>query len=175
MSDAASMIAATFVTSMANSSNIPVTGLPDFRSEASSKHAPAAVQPIAPAQSGTSHGEGESASLPVIGPRKLIRPLLPAQSRRGRAFNLREESAILAHQNLAAHTTSTESSHAEAFYFQKQVQTQTQMMIVLEDGERIEGCIEWYDHYSIKVRSSSRILIYKSAIKYIYKVGDPSF
>lgn len=159
---------------MPNSSNIPVTGLPDFRSEAPSKHAPATVQPIAPAQGETERSERENASLPITGPRKLIRPLLPGQSRRGRAFSLREEYPILTHQNLANHAPSTECLHAEAFYFQKQVQTQTQMMIVLEDGEKIEGCIEWYDHQSIKVRSTSRILIYKSAIKYIYKVADPS-
>lgn len=159
---------------MPNPSNIPVTGVSDFRSEESPKHVPATVQPIATAQNGTGQVEHESTSLPVIGPRKLIRPLLPGQSRRGRAFSLREESPIFTHQNLATQSTSTESSHAEAFYFQKQVQTQTQMVIVLEDGEKIEGCIEWYDHHSIKVRSTSRILIYKSAIKYIYKVGDPS-
>jgi len=73
---------------------------------------------------------------------------------------------------MAAHAAASETTHAEAFYFQKQVQTQTPLMIVLEGGDRIEGCIEWYDRYSIKVRSASRILIYKSAIKYIYKIGE---
>ncbi len=63
-------------------------------------------------------------------------------------------------------------SHAEAFYFQKQMQTQTVMVFVLDDGEQIEGCIEWYDSHSIKVRNHSRILIYKSCIKYIYKSSD---
>lgn len=73
---------------------------------------------------------------------------------------------------MAAHAAATENTHSEAFYFQKQVQTQTLMRIVLEDGEKIEGCIEWHDRYSIKVRSNSRTLIYKSAIKYLYKVGE---
>ena len=62
--------------------------------------------------------------------------------------------------------------HAELFYLQKQIQAQTPMVIVLEDGERIDGCIEWYDRNSIKVRGRSRTLIYKSAIKYMYKLGD---
>jgi len=35
--------------------------------------------------------------------------------------------------------------HAELFYLQKQIQSQTPMVIVLEDGEQVEGCIEWYD------------------------------
>jgi sRNA-binding regulator protein Hfq len=63
--------------------------------------------------------------------------------------------------------------HAELFYLQKQIQSQTRMVIVLEDGERIEGCIEWYDRNTLKVRGQSKTLIYKSAIKYMYKDGDP--
>ena len=62
--------------------------------------------------------------------------------------------------------------HAELFYLQKQIQSQTPMVIVLEDGERIDGCIEWYDRNSIKVRGRGRTLVYKSAIKYMYKLGD---
>lgn len=61
---------------------------------------------------------------------------------------------------------------AELFYLQKQIQSQTPMVIVLEDGERIDGCIDWYDRNSIKIRGRSKTLIYKSAIKYMYKLGD---
>ena len=44
---------------------------------------------------------------------------------------------------------------------------------MLEDGDRIEGVIEWYDTDTIKVRNgSTRTLIYKAAIKYLYKAGD---
>jgi sRNA-binding regulator protein Hfq len=62
--------------------------------------------------------------------------------------------------------------HAELFYLQKQIQSQTPMVIVLEDGEKIEGCIEWYDRNSLKVRGRTRMLIYKSAIKYMHKLGE---
>jgi sRNA-binding regulator protein Hfq len=62
--------------------------------------------------------------------------------------------------------------HAELFYLQKQIQSQTPMVIVMEDGETIEGCIEWYDHHALKVRGRSRMLIYKAAIKYMYKQGE---
>jgi sRNA-binding regulator protein Hfq len=62
--------------------------------------------------------------------------------------------------------------HAELFYLQKQIQSQTPMVIVLEDGERVEGCIEWYDRNSLKVRGRIKSLVYKSAIKYMYKLGD---
>jgi sRNA-binding regulator protein Hfq len=66
----------------------------------------------------------------------------------------------------------SESSHAEAFYFQKQVQMQTPVVIVLEDGERIEGCLEWYDRNAIKVKGPTRMLVYKAGIKYIYKAAE---
>jgi RNA chaperone Hfq len=61
---------------------------------------------------------------------------------------------------------------AELFYLQKQIQSQTQMVVVLEDGERIEGCIEWYDKHALKLRGREKTLIYKSAIKYMYKQGE---
>jgi len=61
---------------------------------------------------------------------------------------------------------------AELFYLQKQIQLQTQMVFILEDKSRIQGVIEWYDRNSIKVRGKSRVLIYKSSIKYLYKAGE---
>ena len=65
-------------------------------------------------------------------------------------------------------------SHAEMFYLRKQAQDQTPMVFVLEDGERIEGYIEWYDRHAIKVRNGTRTLIYKSSIKYLYKAVENS-
>lgn len=62
--------------------------------------------------------------------------------------------------------------HAELFYLQKQIQSQTPMVIVLEDGEEVEGHIEWYDRHTLKVRGRARTLVFKSAIKYMYKVGE---
>lgn len=107
----------------------------------------------------------------TAGPRKLVRPVLSPERKRN--FHQRGPSPILAHEaamNTAIHAP--ESSHAEAFYFQKQIQTQTLMTFVLEDNEVIEGYIEWYDHNVIKVRNSSRVLIYKSSIKYLHKTGE---
>jgi len=61
---------------------------------------------------------------------------------------------------------------AELFYLQKQIQSQTPMIIVLEDGEKLQGQIEWYDRGVLKIRGRSKVLIYKSAIKYMYKQGE---
>jgi sRNA-binding regulator protein Hfq len=62
--------------------------------------------------------------------------------------------------------------HAELFYLQKQIQTQTPMVLILEGGEVIEGCIEWYDLNVLKIRGNAKTMVYKSAIKYMYKLGD---
>jgi len=78
---------------------------------------------------------------------------------------VRHFSAVLPEDNPS-------NRQAELFYLQKQIQLQTQMVFVLEDGDRVQGVVEWYDRNSIKVRGKSRVLIYKSAIKYLYKAGE---
>lgn len=143
-----------------------------LRSEPLSKQSAANLHAVPSVPSAPEEEPQDSTSLPVTGPRKLVRPTLPARSLRNRAFRLHEETPILAHQNMAAQSAMHESSHAEAFYFQKQIQSQTPMIIVLEDGEQIEGCIEWYDRNSIKVKGPTRTLLFKAAIKYIHKAHD---
>jgi host factor-I protein len=68
-----------------------------------------------------------------------------------------------------------EQTNAENFYYQKQMQSRTPMVIVLQDGEEVHGIIEWYDKNCIKVlRNDSRpnLMIYKPAIKYMYKEDE---
>jgi sRNA-binding regulator protein Hfq len=120
------------------------------------------------------HAPSTLASVSPAGPRKLIRPHLPARAPASRYPAL---LSTIAPTHPAQHRwdSTAESSHAEAFYFQKQIQSQTLMMFVLEDGEQIEGMIEWYDRNAIKVRRGKvRTLIYKAGIKYLYKAEDNS-
>lgn len=121
----------------------------------------------------------EPRELNAMGPRKLIRPVLPEQAMRARRYSRHEEPALSQYSSAPAAASGQESSHAESFYFQKQMQAQTPMVFVLEDGEQIEGCIEWYDRHAIKVRGrakgrpgEARTLVYKSCIKYLYKAGE---
>jgi host factor-I protein len=68
-----------------------------------------------------------------------------------------------------------ENTNAENFYYQKQMQSRTQMVIVLRDGEQVHGIIEWYDRNCIKVNRDAgepNLMIYKPAIKYMYKEGE---
>jgi sRNA-binding regulator protein Hfq len=109
----------------------------------------------------------------VTGPRKLVRPPLTENGTIARSFQRRAVSPLTAHHPAQrSGQVLQETSHAEVFYFQKQVQAQTVMTIVLDDGESIEGIIEWYDRDVIKVRHGARTLIYKSCIKYLYKSGE---
>ena len=63
---------------------------------------------------------------------------------------------------------------AEIFYYKKQIDAHTLMVIVLLDGEEIEGTIEWYDRGAIKVnrRSAPNLLILKRNIKYMFKADE---
>lgn len=67
-----------------------------------------------------------------------------------------------------------ESTNAENFYYQKQMQTKTPMVVVLRDGEQIRGVIEWYDRACIKLNRNGapNLMIYKPSIKYMYKEGE---
>ena len=113
------------------------------------------------------------ATVPAPGPRKLVRPTLPARALGNRHFFRRNDVPPLAHhESMTNGHNGHASTHAEAFYFQKQAQTQTPMVFILEDGERIEGYIEWYDRNVIKVKNHTRTLIYKSSIKYLYKANE---
>jgi host factor-I protein len=71
----------------------------------------------------------------------------------------------------------TEQTNAENFYYQKQMQSKTPMVVVLRDGEELHGTIEWYDKACIKlvrVNGQANVMIYKPAIKYMYKEGEKS-
>ena len=63
-------------------------------------------------------------------------------------------------------------THAENYYFLKQMNKKTLMAVVLADGEQVEGYIEWYDRNCFKLNrlESPNLLIYKRQVKYLYKL-----
>jgi host factor-I protein len=67
-----------------------------------------------------------------------------------------------------------EQTHAENFYFVKQMQSRTPVAVVLNDGETLRGVVEWYDRDCIKLTrtGSPNLLVYKHCIKYVFKDGD---
>lgn len=63
---------------------------------------------------------------------------------------------------------------AEIFYYKKQIDAHTPMVICLLDGEEIEGTIEWYDRGALKVNriDAPNLLVLKRNIKYMYKADE---
>ena len=137
---------------------------------------------------------GESAERENFSNRKLIRPTLPrvenhgnhnsapvaAQERRERPERHdRPERSERSDRSMGAQggkrPTPPEQTNAENFYYQKQMQSRTPMVIVLQDGEEVHGIIEWYDRNCIKVNREDgepNLMIYKPAIKYMFKEGE---
>lgn len=71
----------------------------------------------------------------------------------------------------AKKSTPPDQTNAEQFYYSKQMQAKTRMIVVLTDGEQLEGVIEWYDRGCLKLNriDAPNLLLYKHCIKYMYK------
>jgi host factor-I protein len=116
--------------------------------------------------------------------RKLIRPSLnrndhnhsssPAGERRDRPERSGDRNDRNDRNGGGRKVAPAEQTNAENFYYQKQMQARTPMVIVLRDGEEIHGVIEWYDKSCLKVNcnGSPNLMIYKPSIKYMYKEGE---
>lgn len=67
-----------------------------------------------------------------------------------------------------------EQTNAESFYYLKQMQSKTPMVVVLQDDEKVRGVIEWYDKHCLKINriKEPNVLVPKHNIKYIYKQDE---
>ncbi len=105
--------------------------------------------------------------------RKLIRPSLVEVQEQFSSSRRNNNSA--SHGSGGGHApkrnSPPEQTNAENFYYVKQMQTKTPLVIVLKDGETVEGTIEWYDKACLKIRRDGKpnLLVYKPSIKYLYK------
>ena len=141
-----------------------------------------------PAEPSTDRAAGHSNDQESFANRKLIRPTLnragagndhahsnhvhnhaPAERRDRDRDRDRDRSSAPAKK-----IAPTEQTNAENFYYQKQMQTKTPMVVVLRDGEEVHGYIEWYDKNCLKLNRSgaANLMIYKPAIKYMFKEGE---
>jgi len=97
--------------------------------------------------------------------RRLIRPNLS---------EVKEKMTKEANEREAAKKKSPPpiDTHAENYYYLKQMSRRTLMAVVLADGEQVEGCIEWYDRNCFKLNrdNAPNLLVYKRQVKYLYKV-----
>ena len=94
-----------------------------------------------------------------LGPRKLIRPSLS---------DVRRDPSTSRGVRKGAPPDQT---NAESFYYLKQMQARTPMVVRLVDGEELRGWIEWYDKDALKLNreTAPNLLLQKHAIKYLYK------
>ncbi len=94
--------------------------------------------------------------------RKLIRP------------NLSEIKEKMSRETAKKKSHPPSETHAENYYYLKQMNKKTHMAVVLSDGEEIEGYIEWYDRNCVKLNRDHEpnLLIFKNNIKYLYKLDE---
>ena len=94
--------------------------------------------------------------------RKLIRP------------NLSELKERLGPKPPRRKQVPPDQTNAEAFYYLKQMNARTPMVVVLRDGEELRGVIEWYDRNCIKVNRAGapNLMVMKDCIKYMYKAEE---
>ncbi len=120
----------------------------------------------------TAVGRAPAAEPETFANRKLIRPSLSrTEQARGEHIQERRERTVPAGKK----NPPPDQTHAENFYYQKQMQAHTPMIVVLQDGEEVHGVIEWYDRTCIKVNRTggqANLLIYKSCIKYMFKASE---
>src|SRR3954463_12665288 len=98
--------------------------------------------------------------------RKLIRPSLA---------EIKDQLTVRQpRNNNTKRPSGTDQTNAENFYYVKQMQNKTPMVIVLQDGETIHGVIDWYDKNSIKLNRTAEppLLVLKHYIKYMYKENE---
>src|SRR5438132_8654540 len=95
--------------------------------------------------------------------RKLIRPSLA---------DIKDQLTV--RQPRARRPAPNDQTNAENFYYVKQMQNKTPMVVVLQDGEIVKGVIEWYDKNCIKVNRTGEpnLLVLKHYIKYMYKEDE---
>lgn len=97
--------------------------------------------------------------------RRLVRPALADVSERTLP------SATLRPGVVARKQAPPEQTNAENYYFVKQMQAKTPMVVVLTDGTELRGWIEWYDKDCIKLNrhDGPNLMIYKHSIRYMFK------
>ena len=111
--------------------------------------------------------------------RKLVRPRLAEvkerfQPNRGGGTAEPSHRETTSNAGFRRRPAPPEQTNAEAFYYLKQMNSQEPMVVVLDDGEKLAGHLEWYDRSCVKVNreNAPNLLVYKHTIKYMYKLED---
>src|SRR5215216_182482 len=96
--------------------------------------------------------------------RKLIRPTLAEVRERNEREAQHRRNAPAPDPNRKR--VPPEQTHAESFYYKKQMDNKTAMVIVLQDGEELRGSIKLHR------LEGANLLVLKHNIKYMYKADE---
>ena len=90
--------------------------------------------------------------------RKLIRPSLA---------DIKEQMTTVVRPHRKR--PSNDQTNAENFYYVKQMQSKTPLVVILQDGEELHGVIEWNDRECLALRSKDlpSIVIMKQVIVHV--------
>lgn len=99
--------------------------------------------------------------------RRLIRPSLSEVKERMSQEKARDPGG-------KKHLHPPTDTHAETYYYLKQMNKKTPMAVVFADGETVEGYIEWYDRNCFKLNrdGAPNLLVFKNQVKYLYKLDE---
>lgn len=113
-------------------------------------------------------GRAPKPSVPQDSPSVTQAPLDPGT---GQAANPNAASAPQGLGSPRRKIAPPEQTNAESFYYLKQMQSKTPVVIVLQNDEKLRGTIEWYDKHCLKINrvKEPNLLVPKHNIKYIYK------
>jgi RNA chaperone Hfq len=144
-----------------------------------------------PASDSTAIGQAPAKEKEEFVSRQLIRPTLrkveaqaaaavaPATEAAGPAEvgerpTKRPERVARPPKSLKSGAGLPEQTHAEDFYYQKQMTAKTLMSVFLKNGEVVQGVIEWYDRNCIKLSRAGKpnLLLYKPGIRYMHKSDE---
>ena len=103
--------------------------------------------------------------------RKLFRPTLTDVKEQ---FPARPIQAVPAQGVQRKKPAPPEQTHAENFYYVKQMQSRTPVAVVLNDGEILRGSVEWYDRDCIKLtrEGAPNLMLFKRHIRYVHKDNE---
>lgn len=103
--------------------------------------------------------------------RKLIRPNLSEYKEKPSRDRARDRDRDRDRDSSKKKAQPSYETHAENYYYLKQMNKKVLMTVVFTDGEVTQGLVEWYDRDCIKLNrdNAPNLLIYKSSIKYLYK------
>jgi len=110
--------------------------------------------------------------------RKLVRPNLAEIKEKLSTRPVAAPDSVARDSNGSTHprrrVAPPDQTNAEAFYYLKQMNSKTPMVLILDDGQELRGHIEWYDRTCLKVHreDDANLLIFKHSIRYLYKQED---